>query len=491
MMYRSDNYRRLVSRFVGDRSGNFAVVTAAVLPTIALAVGFGVNLSQAFHVKSSLLGALDAAITSTARDITTGVIKKEDARKTIQAFLTANSDGKFADGSGFVLDKLVIDDATKTIEGTAHAYVDPAFPLFGGDPRVSVTSAAVYSDKRVEIAMMLDVTGSMKEDRKRKINKIKDLRDAASNAVSLALQQNRDPANPRVRVAIVPYADAVNVGGLADTTVFIEKQGGPNTPAAVDEPVNVSASAKDATTPAGAGGPRPDNCATERKLANGKADFTDDGPFTERRNKDGKRYYALVNRDDRLTAEHSNGFCPVAQLVPLTANADKLLAAIGKFTANGVTAGAIGVQWTYYMLSPQWRSAIKDASLGDGPANRNAKKIAKVAILMTDGQFNTAFAGVRDDETARLAQGVKSRSYAESLCSNMKKDGIEVYTIGFDLDDPGMSKSEREQAKTVLKNCSSPDTSSTKHYFEASTGAELDAAFKEIISNTERLALTK
>lgn len=112
---------------------------------------------------------------------------------------------------------------------------------------------------------------------------------------------------------------------------------------------------------------------------------------------------------------------------------------------------------------------------------------------MTDGQFNTAFAGVRDkwDEQPQLYQGAKSRSYAESLCANMRDDGIEVFTIGFDLSNPKMDKSESDQAKTVLKNCSSPDTSSMKHYYEASTGAELDAAFKEIIRNTERLALTK
>ena len=37
-------------------------------------------------------------------------------------------------------------------------------------------------------------------------------------------------------------------------------------------------------------------------------------------------------------------------------------------------------------------------------------------------------------------QGAKSRDYAESLCSNMKKDKIEVFTIGFALDDPKMSR---------------------------------------------------
>ncbi len=54
-----------------------------------------------------------------------------------------------------------------------------------------------------------------------------------------------------------------------------------------------------------------------------------------------------------------------------------------------------------------------------------------------------------------------------------------------------MSKEQRQAAKGVLKNCSSPDTAKVKHYFEASTGEELNSAFQEIISNTEKVALTQ
>src|SRR5690606_36013160 len=108
-------------------------------------------------------------------------------------------------------------------------------------------------------------------------------------------------------------------------------------------------------------------CATERKDKDGAADFTSDGPNTERKNKKGKIYLAKVNRDDRVT------FCPKAELVPLTAEKQKLLDAIGDFKASGYTAGAIAAQWGYYMLSPKWRSAIYDAILGNGPADYNAK----------------------------------------------------------------------------------------------------------------------
>lgn len=138
------------------------------------------------------------------------------------------------------------------------------------------------------------------------------------------------------------------------------------------------------------------------------------------------------------------------------------------------------MQWAYYMLSPKWRPAIQKAALGDGPADHDPKKLSKVAILMTDGEFNTAFVGGDDVNN----QGTKARSAAEGLCGNMKAEGIEIFTIGFDL---GTGETA---AKNVLKNCASKDTSGVKHYHEASTGADLDNAFREIIRNIERLVLT-
>ena len=469
--------KRVLGSFVGDRSGNFAVLTGVLASVLALSVGFGVNVGQSYHIKSSLRNALDAAVTSTARDLTTGEIEPKDARKMVEAFLHANSDPKFSTTGIFVLEDLIVDQNARTIEATASAHVDLAFPLFNTkNPRVTNRSAAVYSDKKIEVAMMLDVTGSMASTWSGP-DKIGDLQKAATNAVGLLLD-GQDQENPRVRVAIVPYAEAVNTGALADT-VFVEVEGGSNLPPTIDEAVSVSAKAS------------LDTCATERKDKDGKADFSDDGPYTERENNKRKTYLAKVNSDDRISKDRKTGktICPDAALVPLTADKQKLLDTIEDFEAEGVTAGGIAVQWGYYMLSPKWRSAIKDAGAGAGPANHDENKVAKVAILMTDGQFNTAFAGVSG--TPQMQQGAKSRSYAESLCANMRGDKIEIFTIGFDLDNTGMSRTERDQAKSVLKNCSTPDTSSMKHYFEVSTGEELDAAFKEIIRNTERLALTK
>ncbi|CAN7260467.1 pilus assembly protein TadG-related protein [Mesorhizobium sp. LjRoot246] len=481
-----------VGGFARDRGGNFAVLFGLSASVLALAVGFSVNVSQLYNARSSLQSVVDAAVTSTARDLTTGATNEADANTSVQAFLDANSQAGILQANQIVLDRLTVNRTAKTVQADAHVDVALYFPIFGtGDmKRVTASTTALYSDKTVEVAMMLDITGSMRPQGK--VDKIGDLKAAAKNAVRTMLQ-NQDPKNPRIRVAIVPYASGVNAGKLAEN-IYAEKQGSSELPPVAGSPLLVAKTGKnllpsfsDYISIVGAAMPRPDNCGTERKDKNGNADLSADGPDTVRTDRTGKKYYALVNRDDHL-GEGMNR-CPDAEVIPLTADSDALLDSIEDFQADGYTAGAIAIQWTYYMLSPQWRTAIRNAGLGKGASDADPKKIAKVAILMTDGQFNTAFAGAGDSYNR---QGNLARGNAETLCGNMKNDGIEIFTIGFDLDDKDMSAPERDQAKAVLKDCSSKDTSAAKkHFFDVSTGAELDDAFQEIIRNTEKVALTQ
>lgn len=458
-----------VGNWSRDRRGNFAILTGVTISMLAMGVGFGVNTAQMMNTRSALLSALDAAVTSTARDLTTGLIEEEDAEEMVTAFLLANVGDGFATGDRVQLEDLEIDRTANTVSAGAVAVIDLAFPLFstGQTQEVRVESAAVYSDRKIEVAMMLDVTGSMAGW------KIEDLKNAATSAVETLLDGNRR-GSERVRVALVPYAEAVNVGEMADIAVFREQQGKSELPpyeGASRAYVRANTSS------------HTDDCASERKLPDLSPDFSDDGPDERRRDLQGRWYKAKVNRDDRVES------CPAAEVVPLTSDEDELIDVIENFSAQGVTAGNIGIQWTRYMLSPKWRETIRDARLGKGPAAHDPDEVAKFAILMTDGQFNTAFAG-SEREKPQQQEGRLSRRSAEALCSAMKEDGIEVFTIGFDLNNRSMSAQERRDAKAVLRNCASEDTGAIQHYFEASTGTELDAAFQEIIRNTESLYLT-
>lgn len=426
-------------KFAGDAKGNFAVMTAAVASVLALGIGYGIGVAQLSKVRSNLVSALDAAVTSTARDLTTGKIAEKDARKSVEAFLMANGSAAFTRPGTLMLENLVVDTAKSTVSARAHVDVDLLFPVFasGNSRRVTVDSAALYSDKRIEVAMMLDVTGSMAGQ------KIKDLK-AAANAALEAFLAGQDPSKPRVRVAIVPYADAVNTGSLSNV-VYVEKNFTAGEPPKLEAPQAASTA--------------PDRCATERK---GSQQFTNASP-----------YVAKVNRDYRLA------FCPKAALAPLSADLAALKKSIGTFAADGHTGGHTGIQWSWYMLSPKWRDVLPKAA---APADRDPKKVAKIAILMTDGEFNTAFAGVAKDKDPRK-QADLSRSHAEKLCAAMRKDGIEIFTVGFMLKDAG--------AKGVMKSCASPDSGPVKHYYNTGSGAELTEAFLTIARNVERLAVTK
>ncbi|WP_378947116.1 hypothetical protein [Mesorhizobium sp. ANAO-SY3R2] len=457
-MRRLRNLVQAARDLAGDASGNFAILGGLTVSMLAMAAGFGINIAQLYNVKSGLKHAVDAAVTSTARDLTTGKIKAEDADTMVRAFLEANAARLLAPGEKVVLRNVFVDRLAGTVEATADIDVNVYFPLFGtaNRQRVTATTASLYSNKKIEVAMMLDVTGSMKATKK--TDKIGDLKKAAQNAVDQLLG-GQDAANPRVRVSLVPYANSINVGALAQSTVFVEQKGSERkqAPGMYDSKL-ASAS------------PRPDNCATERK---GNEQYTDAGPDI-----------AMVNRDYLLTKyaqENSTTTCPAATLMPLTADSAALKASIKSYVASGGTAGHIGIQWAWYTLSENWGQVMKAS---ERPAKADPKDVTKVAILMTDGEFNLSYFDASTSDEVYNDNGKQApRTAATTLCKAMRNKGIEIFTVGFQLDNAA--------AKQTMKDCASPGSGSMKRYFEAATGAELDEAFQAIARNIEQLALTQ
>ena len=129
------------------------------------------------------------------------------------------------------------------------------------------------------------------------------------------------------------------------------------------------------------------------------------------------------------------------------------------------------------MLSEKWQNFWANSSR---PANYGGKT-KKIAILMTDGEFNTYFTGVNGNP--RGSQGNKSDTDAIALCNDMKNDsGIEVYSVAFNAP---------VNAKMTLQNCASANTKSTTYYYDANSEAELRTAFREIANSIKELRLTR
>ncbi|MGE0627516.1 MAG: hypothetical protein AB7O43_06785, partial [Hyphomicrobiaceae bacterium] len=165
----------------------------------------------------------------------------------------------------------------------------------------------------------------------------------------------------------------------------------------------------------------------------------------------------------------SDGKCNTAgrelpQIIPLTNQRTALDEFFDNMTVGGGTPGHLGTAWAWYMLSPNWASVFTDSV----PAAYGDQNVKKIAILMTDGEYNMYY-----------ANGTASGSQALSLCSNMKAAGIEVYTIGFGMGQnvtANASGTAAQRAKYTLEQCSN---GAGYHYFPYD-GAALRAAFTAI-----------
>lgn len=428
----------LIRNFVADQSGQFALLFGAAALVGIVAVGLSVDLTRAYSNHAEMRDGLDAAVLATSRAITSGDIKPEDAEEYLEQYLEGILGISIGAGQEYQFAKLKIDQKTQTVSAILTRDVPLAFMSAAGikSKRVSSESTALFGFSRAEIAMTFDVTGSMAG------SKISDLRNAAEQGIKDLLAGNVF-GNDLIKIAVVPYAEGVNAGPLA-YTAFVEDEKTNGPPPKDTDPIA-------AATP-------PDLCTTERK---GAGQFKDDNPSKGR-----------INRDFRLDT------CPAAPLVPLTTDFSVLKNTVDDLFAAGGTAGHVGIQWAWYLLSPKWADYMPAISI---PAAYSAET-RKFAIIMTDGEFNVAYAGV-DKKNSQFGQAKKSMQYARKLCDNMKKQGIEVFTIGFAL--------KEKDAKSVMKDCASPDTPQMTYYYETNSGDELKDAYADIAYRIKKLRLVR
>jgi hypothetical protein len=157
-------------------------------------------------------------------------------------------------------------------------------------------------------------------------------------------------------------------------------------------------------------------------------------------------------------------------VVPLTSDETTLTNRINALVAQNGTAGVLGTSFAWYAISPEWASVWGSASAPDSYSKTtelNAagkQKLFKIAVLMTDGDYNTAIAATSNPSVSTL------NTKALELCSAMKAKKIEVYTIGFKL--PSSSA-----ARTMLDSCA---TDGEDYFYDATDSTKLKAAFKKI-----------
>ncbi|MEZ5923378.1 MAG: pilus assembly protein [Hyphomicrobiaceae bacterium] len=443
-----------VARLGTDRSGNIGMIFAFMIIPVVGVIGFSVDYGRALEERTALQTALDSAVLAAGREYQ--VSGDPDSAETAASdFFTAAMEAH--ENVEVVHNVADPENAKMTFTGKVRVRTTFARLLGVDEIEVSSTAEALLAkggiDKDLEISLMLDVTGSMCQP----CSKLEDLKDAAKDLINILVQDDQNEYTSRV--ALVPFSHAVNVGSEYFQAVTGQQQ-------VVEDEFNYPASCyKNGKLKRSCQG-NPDylvveghnysSCVVERAGSN---KFTDAAPGS------GNQTYLGIFDLLKANAVGSNTGCrPASRIVPLSDDKDGLNDAIDAFEADGWTAGQIGTAWSWYTLSPEWNAIWPE----DSRAGAYDNNTMKIAVLMTDGEYNTAY---------QTGNG-SSSAQAKQLCNKMKQAGITVYTVGFMVN---------ATAKNLLEDCAT----SPSHFYNATDGDKLKLAFRSIAFNVAQLRLSK
>lgn len=204
----------LARRLAGDVRGNVAMLFGLSLPVLILMTFGGVDIHRMSTVRVNLQDALDAAALAAARSPYTA---DADLQRVGLAALKANLQAYpnvtlEEDQTSFTLsgDDVVVADARVQVKTlVANIFLPPYGQLMDDYLPVGSHSEVDRSSRNIEVALVMDVTGSMAGQR------IIDLKNAARELVDIIVQPVQTPYYSKL--ALVPYSMGVNVGSLANS----------------------------------------------------------------------------------------------------------------------------------------------------------------------------------------------------------------------------------------------------------------------------------
>lgn len=515
----------LFSRFRENQKGTVALIFGASLFPLIGAVGVMVDYSRVNALRAKLTSALDAGVLSVG---TQPSMTDRKAYNIVNDWISTQLGEQYDDN--WQLDSVTIENGT-TIVAKASGGVDTTLAqILGYDEiDISVVSEATRSLGKVEIALVLDNTGSMRG------TKLRRLKSAAKTLIDSLEDATIDPDD--LKIALVPFSQTVNVGqeyqnaAWMDTAaassihddIFTRDDGSTYTRTnrfdlfrrmnvawggCVESrpyPYDVTESPPTSATPDTLYVPyfapdEPDTGRSRRtRWGYGFGSYNNNYLQDLRRDRywRGKQGNPAKYRPFRKTGATNafgykygpNSGCEMEPIQRLTTNVRKAKNAIDNMVAIGNTHINVGLQWGWHALSP-------NAPFGDG-VEYNSEDWNKVVVLLTDGNNENAY-GNRENESyysgygyiwqnrfgttsnSRWRRTAALDSRLEELCNNMKKDnvGIIIYTVRVEV---------RSGSSSVLRNCASEPT----NFKEVANVADLGAAFSEIGGSIQQLRLTK
>jgi hypothetical protein len=407
---------------------------------------------------------------------------------------------------------------------------------------IGASSEILRGQDRLEIALVLDNTGSMVMNGSSKLATLKTEAKKLVDKLAVAAAQNTDPT--AVKIALVPFSNTVRVQGstvLTGANYDVTTHTGPSIPTWIDpQAKNHWASGrsdvfdvmytdrlemmKNISQPwAGCVEMRPQPYDVQEDEPSSDIDtkfvpyFWPDEPYTGSYKSSYNNYLpdgtlangvtpswmAYEKRSGKYTGTATSGTfnalgmtyskgpnagCTLQPVIRLTTDYAAIKTGIDNMNAIGETNIPIGLMWGWHAVTPK-------LPLGDGVAY-GTPKTRKIVILMTDGENTNYDSGDSNNSyysgigwvwqkmtalTASLTPGERTAAFdgrLSVLCSNMKAKKIEIYTIRVEV---------TSGTSTLLQNCATtPDK-----FFDVQNVATLGVAFDAIASSITNLRIAR
>lgn len=546
-----DKARRAALGALRDRRGGAAMTFALAVVPVAFVSLVLLDYSRASNARQALQENIDAATLIAARS-TAVEADAIDAigDKALKAQMPANAgiDGLTADTKGRITGATFVPNGT-TISGTVNATIAPlAAGLFLSGPiKITAKSEVVRSVNKLEIAMVLDTTGSMQG------TKIKNLREAAEDFIdTMEEAAERSTETDPVKISIVPFSSTVRVAAPLDmgnynTTTFtmtglptwLDGRGraiswdkeiftlASSSTTRVDRfkllkqldvswggcvearkaPYDVQDTAPSTSTVDTLFTPyfAPDEADTDYKyldFGNSSNNYLNDGPSKNTLlSALGALTGGLTNFRglQGLVSKYSSGAsitggggpndgCVQERITRLSTDFDALRASVKKFQASGETNIPMGLAWGWHTLSP-------NLPFADGKAYGTAKT-TKIIVLMTDGDNTMSYAN-NDNESNYHGYGyiwqnrLGTTSSSESTRTTKLNERMSALCTNMkdkDIVIYAVGVGVSTSAKALLKACA---TSTDAYYDVDSEAGNLNNAFSAIAGSIENLRISK
>ncbi len=532
----------LIGAFAADRRGAVLMQFGLASTVIFAIVGGAIDFNRWLNAKHVTTASVDAAVLAGARTLQLDPGNPTAALDKARAYFNKNMAGKVDLSVNTIDFSLADNNMSITATGTATIattvlnIIGISSLKVLSDTNVGLANAKLQfggqGGSNLEIALMLDVTSSMCDNGVGPCSsgtKMDGLKEAAKKLVDMVVPENQ--GSHYSKMSIVPFSTRVRVGQ--------DSSGGGMMKVLTDLDPVWSGWYQICTDGSGSGGGEGNGnwtchasqaqqqiawkimpCVTDRAYDSGGFDYGDDAPGTGNRldpitgaslgqtgtwlnAHDGGRMTkgwdsstsvattqkGLTSADPAYHWNYNwNGSCadvdPNNEIQPLTTSKSNLKNKIDGLVAYGSTAGALGTAWAWYTLSPKWNNVwsgqAKPAAYADLTTTQaNGRPVLrKVAVLMSDGVFNT-MRGWKDQDQQTVS------NHAKQLCENMKAKGIEIFTVGLALDQ--LSNAERLIAEDTLRSCGTD----INHFYSTLNITELQTAFQDIAYQLTSIALTR